>query len=193
MWSFSKNLRGWADTAAAYVIGAVLIGGTLWGLFGAEPKPAAPEVVEIKPELALFRAVQEISPAAAVDFMLSPTTGHSQKEPIACVLARAFASRTETSERREGVRLDLLHQHEEACRIGRRLRDATRPQLEAVAASGELLPLSFYFELFDTVMQKGEWEKIGPFADQAVCEHFADQALVAGFGVRSCERWVPTF
>lgn len=193
MSSYLKNLRRWADTAAAYVIGAVLVGGTLWGWFGPEPKRTAPEVGQLKPEMELFHSVQKTSPAAAVEFMLSSTTGHTLKEPNACILERAFASSTETSGRQEAIRLDLLRQHEDACRIGRELREATLPQLKAIAVTGELLSRSFYFGLFDTVMQKNEWEKIGPFADETVCEHFASQVLGAGFGVRSCERWVPAF
>ncbi|HHF2869289.1 TPA: hypothetical protein ACPJZQ_004467 [Vibrio alginolyticus] len=191
--SFSRKFRRWADTAAAYVIGTVLIGGSLWGLFGPELKPKVLKAAEVTPEMALYHAVMGISPAVALDFMLNPTMGHTLKESSACMLAGAFAARAEESERQESVRLTLLHQHTETCRIGLQLREATLPQLEAITVTGELLPLLFYFELFNTVMQKNEWDKIGPFSDETVCEQFAAQTLAAGFDVRSCKGWAPAF
>ena len=192
--SFLMNLGERTATAAAYAFGAFLIGASLWGLFGPEPKPKREAPSAATPEMALYRAVQEVSSSAAFEFMLRTTTGHTPKEPIACTLASAFAAETKAPpEGQETAHLALLHQHEKACHIGRELRDATRPQLEAIARTGELLSLSFYFGLLNPAMQEGEWEKIGPFSDESLCEQFAAEALAAGFGVRHCERWLPAF
>lgn len=73
MSDFWDKFRCWADRASACAIGVVLIGGSLWGMFGPEPKHVAPEQVPVTPEMALYHSVSSISHAAASDFMLDGT------------------------------------------------------------------------------------------------------------------------
>lgn len=107
-------------------------------------------------------------------------------------MARAtIDNKTETHQHWEVIRPELLHQHQEACSIGIELRQVTLPPLKTIAATGEMLQLSFYFELFREL--DGQWEVIGPFSDRATCAYFAARVSAAGIGVKRCERWVPAF
>ncbi|WP_143613308.1 hypothetical protein [Thiohalospira halophila] len=193
-----EQFKRWKDVVAAFVIGFMLLfSGSLldWVVSDKKRQEVRSQKAILEkadPGLELYRSVSKVSSAAASDFMLGTFTGQTLEEPSACSLATVLTRGWTENEVQAGSGDELLKRYRKACAISLKLRDVTRPRLQAIAGNGVLPEVVYIFEVYDSLMDN-EWEKVGPFFDEAVCQNFSAVAIDEGYGIKKCHPWAPKY